>query len=238
MKTISAEQEIFDAILQGIEYCSMHSYQIRYVVNCDDLSIFHFSPASRLLLSKLKLSDIHHLKYDSFLESIAHDDTKWIREINLSALHFLKNIPAEEQRLYTLSYNFHLKGYGHPILVCHRFTPVLPTNEEKLQWWLGSISLSSYDTPGHIRLNKYGSSSYWKYSSEEKKWISKEGIVLSEREIELIALSAQGLKEEQIAEYLHISRSLVKFRKQELFARLKVKCMSKAVLRAMNYRLL
>lgn len=238
MKSSVIEPKTLSMILQGIECCSMHSYQIRYVVDCYDLSILYFSPTSKLLLSRLNLSDIHHLKYDYFLEHLAHNETTWIREANISALHFLEYVPAEEQSLYTLSYHFHLKGYGHPILVCHRFTPILPTNETKLQWWLGSISLSSYDTAGHIHLNKCNSSLYWKYSSEEKEWTRQESLILSERERELIALSAQGLKEKQIAEYLHISQSLVKFRKQELFAHLGVNSMSKAILQAMNHRLL
>ena len=63
-------------------------------------------------------------------------------------------------------------------------------------------------------------------------------IILSNLEKKIILLSAQGVQEQEIAKMLHISTPLLKFRKRELFIRLKVNNISKAILRAINYHLL
>jgi transcriptional regulator, luxR family len=107
-----------------------------------------------------------------------------------------------------------------------------------VHWLLGSFSLSSHNTIGHIRISKSGSSVYWKYSENERKWTEKKGIILSNLEKKIILLSAQGVQEQEIAKMLHISTPLLKFRKRELFIRLKVNNISKTILRAINYHLL
>lgn len=236
--SLAMRQEILDAFFDGIQYSSMHSHQAIYMFDYQSDRALYISPACEILLNKCGALKVFELTYNIFLEQIVCGSTGWIHDANTAAINFFKCLSTEEYRQYILSYNFYLKSYNSSNLVCHRLTPIQLTDTGNVHWLLGSFSLSSHNTIGHIRISKSGSSVYWKYSENERKWTEKKGIILSNLEKKIILLSAQGVQEQEIAKMLHISTPLLKFRKRELFIRLKVNNISKTILRAINYHLL
>lgn len=177
--SFAMRQEILDAFFDGIQYSSMHSHQATYVFDCQVDRILYVSPACEILLNKCGVLKVFELTYNTFLEQIVCGSTGWIHDANTAAINFFKCLSTEEYRQYILSYNFYLKNYSSSNLVCHRITPILLTDTGNVHWLLGSFSLSSHNTIGHIRISKSGSSVYWKYTENARKWTEKKGIILS-----------------------------------------------------------
>lgn len=161
-----------------------------------------------------------------------------LAEINKSGFNFYETLPIKERTSYTISYNFHIGSGKRFMLINHKLTPVLLTKSGKI--WLAAcvVSLSSHNTPGHIKISQKGQTKYWKYNLEKHRWIENEGIVLNDKEKEILLLSAQGYTMNEIANKLFLAVDTIKFYKRRLFEKLDVKNITEALSLATNQKLL
>ena len=159
-------------------------------------------------------------------------------EINKKEFDLFNEIPFSERLDYTISYDFHIIHGRNRRLVNHHLTPMVLTKDGRIWLALCTISMSARSTPGHIIMKKSGSKSYYEYSLDKHKWITKEGITLSERERDVLTLSAQGYTMNDIADKLCKSIDTIKACKRALFSKLGVKNIAEALSYATNYKLL
>ena len=98
--------------------------------------------------------------------------------------------------------------------------------------------MSATNKPGNIIMSKEGGPLYYEYSLNSHKLSTKESIILSETERDILRLSAQGYTMNEISERIYKSIDTVKAYKRSLFSKLGVKNITEAVSHAINYRLL
>ena len=79
---------------------------------------------------------------------------------------------------------------------------------------------------------------FWEYSLEYHKWTKNEGITLSDKEKDILSLSARGYTMNEIADHLCVAIDTVKFHKRRLFEKLNIKNIAEAISFATNYKLL
>lgn len=70
---------------------------------------------------------------------------------------------------------------------------------------------------------------FYEYSMEKHIWTRKQRIILTNREKEIICLSARGFTVQEIADKLFLSELTIKSYKRDLFKKLNVKNISEAI---------
>ena len=169
---------------------------------------------------------------------VPEDELQMLLKINTVGFQFFNRQPKEERHLYSISYDFHIINHGELVLINHKLTPLAMDMNGHM--WLGVcyVSVSNNDRAGNIQIRKAGQSRYWYYEPTLDRWIEKEGVKLTDREKEVLMLSARGLTVDEIANRVHRSKDSIKSRRRAIFDKLGVKCVSEAFAFAINHKLI
>lgn len=226
-----------DLLIKVFDALARTTYQSLYIIDYYRRNFLYVSD-NPLFLCGHTSEEVRELGYMFYLNHVPSGEQNMLTEINKAGFNFFDKIPIEERLNYTISYDFHLKMNKKEILINHKLTPVLLANDGRI--WLAActVSLSAYNSPGHIELRKAGSTEYWIYSLEKHRWIENKGIVLNEKEKDILTLSAQGYTMNEIADKLCLAIDTIKFYKRRLFDKMEVKNITEALSFATNYKLL
>lgn len=230
------EYKCTESLIKVFDSVSKITYPSLYIADYYKNNFLYVS-SNPLFLCNQSAKQVKEAGYRFYSEHIPKKEYEMIMEINRAASHFFSEIPIQEKKNYTLSYDFHLINKNHLMLINHKLTPLVLSKEGKI--WLVAcvVSLSSHTTAGHIELRKTGQSTCWKYSLESHHWIEKECIMLNEKEKNILLLSAQGYTMNEISEQLFLAVDTVKFYKRQLFGKLDVKNITEALSFATNHKL-
>ncbi|MEZ0007562.1 DNA-binding CsgD family transcriptional regulator [Flavobacterium sp. 28YEA47A] len=199
---------IFDSIQKKIEYISNH----------------------RFFLHNLTSDEIIGMGEPLFSTFIKAEDQAIVNQANKAGTAFYATLPESERKSYTLAYNFHLVDENqNTLLVNHRLTPLLLSNEGQIWKTLGMISLATSNLPGNITLTKDGDNTILKYNIETDEWVHYSKIALTEREIQILRFYAQGLTINEIASVLNLSADTIKFHRRNLLQKMEVNNINKAL---------
>ena len=148
---------------------------------------------------------------------------------------YIEHVPENEERDgFFISYDFHIEDGEKRFLINHKMTPFALADDGRLWLSMCVVSLSSHSEPGHIELRKKGAPSYWEYSLDYHRWITKETVKLRPQERQVLILSAQGLTVAQIADTMNRSIDTVKTYKRVMFKRLGTRSITEALTLATN----
>ena len=114
------------------------------------------------------------------------------------------------------------------------FVSVALADDGRLWLSMCVVSLSSHSEPGHIELRKKGAPSYWEYSLEYHRWLTKTTVTLRPQEKQVLILSAQGYTVAQIADKMNRSVDTIKTYKRVMFERLGTRSITEALTLATN----
>ena len=203
-----------------------------YVFDYTKKAVIYVSPKIAQWCN-IRPSDIMANGNDSYLKYINEDDLQMLLTINQAVFKFLKGLPDSESMTYVVSYDFR---YGK-LMVNQHYTPVL-VKDGKVLMAVCIVSLSASKASGNITMDSPKSRYSYEYSLQENKWIKKKKIHLSDREKEIIRLSAQGLTTTQIAELTQKQEATIKSQKRSLFHKLGVHSIAEAIRLTMNNGLL
>lgn len=211
------------------------TYQSVYLIDYNRRGFLYVSD-NPLFLCGYTAEKVKQLGYLFYFKQVPKEDLELLLKINEAGFKFYEKIPSDEKLLYTISYDFHLR---HPhdklVLVNHKLTPV--ALDKNLNIWLSLcvVSLSSQKTVGNIRLRKRNDSIVYEYYKESNVWKKREEVKLTDREKEILYLSAQGCTTNEIANKIFLSVDTIKFHKRQLFEKLEVRNITEAVSCASSY---
>jgi DNA-binding CsgD family transcriptional regulator len=170
---------------------------------------------------------------------VPEEEQGMLVKINRVGFDFLKERPIEDRLKLTFSCDFHILNNGRRTLINHKLTPFTLSGNGNI-WLAGClVSLSSWSEPGHIEVWMKGETiRHWIYSLQNCKWELQDGIILTDREKEILLLSAQGLTMNDIIKGLNIGTDGLKSRKRKLFEKLRVNNIAEAIQVAVNYNLI
>ncbi|MBL7866450.1 MAG: helix-turn-helix transcriptional regulator [Flavobacterium lindanitolerans] len=223
------EQAYVKAYLEIATAFDRLTYKSIYIFDCIQKKIEYISN-HRFFLHNHTPEEIIGMGEKFFHTFIKMEDQPIVSQANKAGFAFYAELPESERKSYTLAYNFHLVDENqNALLVNHRLTPLLITNEGKIWKTLGMISLATNNSPGNITLTKDGDNSILKYDIEADQWIGHSKIVLSEREIQILRFYAQGLTINGIASVLNLSADTIKFHRRNLLQKMEVNNINKAL---------
>lgn len=219
--------------LDAIARVSGHSF---YVIDYHKKGFAYVSPNPLFLCGRTP-GEVLKKGYYFYEEVLPEEDLEMLLEINRMGFGLFRSMPMEKRLDHIISYDFRLiQPNRQHLMVNHKLTPILLTTTGEIWLALCSVSLSTSDEPGNvfIRINN----ELHRYSFAGKRWREAEIVKLSEREKEVLQLSAEGYANDEISEKLFIDINTVKFHKRKLFEKFNVKNITEAITFARNNWLL
>ena len=213
------------------------TYQGIYIIDYYK-RIFLYVSDNPLFLCGMKPDEVKEMGYSFYTKHVPEDEQSFLLEINRTGFQFFNQTPIEDRIKLSISYDFHVQNKSKKVLINHKLTPVLLDKNGNI--WIAAcyISLSSKKEAGNIEAHMDGRPDFWTYSLESHAWKKEENIRLTEREKEIILLSAKGLTMEEIGHKLFVEETTVKFHKNKLFSKLHVKTISEAIAVVTNHKMI
>lgn len=200
---------------------------------------FEYVSENPLFLCGHSVDEVREMGYAFYFKNVVPEDLELLIKVNKVGFDFYDKIPLSDKKLYTISYDFHLKADGNNrILVNQKLTPLFLTDEGAIWKALCIVSLSTAKSPGNIKISKKGFNQELYFDLEDERWKSMDGIKLSEREKEIIRLSIRGFTINDIGNEIFVSPETVKFHRKKLFTKLGVSSMPEAIFYVANNKLI
>lgn len=239
IKAISDEdKEQTSDYLECIKAFARITYKSIYVIDYEKKG-FEYVSDNPLFLCGHTAKEVQELGYAFYFKYVTPNDLDLLLKINNAGFDFYDNIPVEERKNYTISYDFHLKNPNkNEILINQKLTPLFLTNDGKIWKALCIVSLSNEQNCGNVKIYKKGGGVAFLYDLEESYWKKVEEIKLTDREKEVLLYSTRGYKINEIAEAIFVSTDTVKFHRRKIFNKLGVSNIAEAVTYATNNKLI
>jgi len=192
-----------------------------------------------LFLCGYAREEVMAMGYAFYFRQVPEADLSLLALINETGFDFYATIPENERKLYSITYDFHLiHKDGRQLLVNHKLTPLLLTEDGRMWKSMCVVSLAHHQSAGNARIYKEDSRELWALDVERRLWRKQEKPMLTERELEVLRLHAQGFTIEQIAKKLFVAPDTVKYYRRRIFERLEVTNVVEALAQAVHSKLL
>lgn len=214
------------------------SYKSIYVIDYQTQS-FEYVSNNPLFLCGHSAQEVKELGYAFYFKNVKKEDLELLMKINEAGFSFFERIPIEERKLYTISYDFHLVNERNKfVLVNHKLTPIFLNEKGKIWKAMCIVALSPNQSEGNITISKQGSDEYWIFNIPTNSWEKGQKVKLSEREINILELSARGFTINEISEKIFVSTDTVKFHRRKIFDKFNVQSISEALSYAKTNKLI
>jgi len=224
--------------LEAVRAFARLTYESVYVIDYEKMA-FEYVSENTLFLCGYSPAEVLNWGYEFYFKNVPEKDLTLLNLINEAGFDFFAKLPKEEKKLYSISYDFHLINQeGKSMLINHRLTPLFLSKDEKIWKAMCIVSISTHQEAGNIFIYKQGTDDIWELDINEKIWRKSEKPKLSNRELEILRLHAQGLTINQIAEKIFVAPDTVKYYRRRIFERLNVGNMVEALSYAVNSRII
>ncbi|MFD0997871.1 response regulator transcription factor [Ohtaekwangia kribbensis] len=224
--------------LDAVRAFARLTYESVYIINYETMT-FEYVSENPLFLCGYSPDEVMKLGYEFYFKNIPEDDLILLNTINELGFDFFKDLPGEEKIQYSITYDFHLvNGDGKKTLINHKLTPLLLTKDKKMWKAMCIVSISHHKTSGNIYIYKQGSNETWALDLKDKRWHKSEKPRLTNREIEVLRLYAQGLSINEIAAKVSVAPDTVKYYRRQIFDRLNVSTIAEALSYAVNSKIM
>lgn len=208
--------------LEPVKALARLTYQSIYVIDYSDMS-FEYVSDHPLFLSGYTAAEVQAMGYEFYEKQVPPEDLAMLAELNEKGFDFFDRLPEEERNMYSIKYDFHLRHRnGTMMLVNHKLTPLLLTDTGKMWKAMCTVSIAYHKVAGNAVIWKEGADILWRFSPDKQAWQKFPRPLLSEREMEVLRLYAQGLTINEIAARLSVSPDTVKYYRRRIFEALDV----------------
>lgn len=225
-------QLLIDALAQF----SQTTAKSLYVIDFLQEKIVYASKNIKLICG-MSMEEISDMGDDFYRKYIPDENIRNIIELRNESFRFLKIRNAEERSQYRLSYDFIFK-IGEDERLFNQCSVPLLWKEDGLWLLLCAVSPSAGKRVGNGFLRKNGESVFYEYLFGEHKWKKNNVAKITQVEMMVMQLSAQGFTAEQVAEKMCKSVDTIKLYKRQLFKKIGVDSITHALMYNLNYDLL
>lgn len=226
-------------IIEDIDSFSHTTYKSVYVIDYYRQN-FLFVSDNPLFLCGMTPEEVQQMGYNFYINQVTPDDLDLLLEINIAGFRFMKNIPPDDLRNYTISYDFHIINNVSKKrwLINHQITPLRLTDSGKVWLALCAASISSANKSGNIVMTENKSKERWAYNRTSGKWEELPLPELKELELDVLKLSAMGYTMQEIADEVNRSFDSVKVYRKSLLEKLGVENIVEAINLAKTHRII
>ena len=222
-----------EMLKRAIDAMANATYQSIYVIDYFKREFLHVA-SNPLFLGGHTAEQMKAMGYQFYIEHVPEAEQAMLLEINTEGFKKFNSIPIGERIGSFISSDFHIVDGEKSFLINHKMTPFALADNGRLWLSMCVVSLSSHSEPGHIELRKKGAPTYWEYSLDYHRWITRNTVKLRPQERQVLILSAQGLTVAQIADKMNRSVDTIKTYKRVMFERLGTRSITEALTLATN----
>jgi DNA-binding CsgD family transcriptional regulator len=239
IETIAEEDNLqLNDYLEAVKAFARLTYESVYVIDYSKMA-FEYVSENPLFLCGHSSEEVLHMGYDFYFKNVPGNDLELLNVINEAGFDFFERVPNEEKKLYSITYDFHLVNeHRKNILINHKLTPLFLTKSGKMWKAMCIVSVSHHREAGNIVIQKQGSDESWKFGIADKLWQKSLKPKLTEREMEVLRLYAQGLTINQIAEKIFVAPDTVKYYRRKIFETFDVSNIVAALAYAVNNKII
>lgn len=219
------------------EAFSRSTYHSVYIIDYFKYNFLYVSP-NPMFLCGLSPKQMQDLGYRFYLQYVPEEEQPLLLALNKAGFDFYNNIPVNERKDWYISYDFHILNSGRKILVNHKLTPLALTSDGRIWLALCVVSAATHTDAGHIEMRRVGSSDFFEYNMNTRRWNKRQMPVLTDGENLVLTLSIQGYTMSEIADRMCLSPITIKKYRQRIFEKLGVRNISEAIVAATNNKLL
>ncbi|MCM1520889.1 MAG: helix-turn-helix transcriptional regulator [Lachnoclostridium sp.] len=228
---------VINSYIEAAKAFSRCTYQCVYLYDCMEKKMIFISKNIKQICG-LEANEIRLSNMDYLQDYILMTDLYKIKEAIFSGLSFIESLPEDERLDYTICCDFHLKNKHNYRMFRHIITPLCLDERSQIRAIIGTISFSSNNTFGSVKIKKPFEKDYFEFDFNRKRWLKKSEIILTEMEIEVLGLSTQGYTMTDIAKILCRSIDTVKAYKRNLFKKMGVNNITEAIVYVQNHKIL
>ena len=224
--------------LEAVKSFVRLTYESIYVIDYATMG-FEYVSENTLFLCGYTPTEVLAMGYDFYFKNVPETDLLLLNQVNEAGFDFFEKLPHDQKKRYSITYDFHLiNEHGKKVLINHKLTPLFLTNEGKLWKAMCIVSISHHQQSGNIAIHKQGTDEVWKLDVDNKLWHKSLKPKLTEREIEVLQLYAQGLTINQIADKLFVAPDTVKYYRRRIFDVLNVSNIVEALAYVVNNKII
>ena len=224
--------------LDVVKAFSKLTYQSVYVIDYALMRFEYVSP-NPLFLCGYPAEEVLEMGYDFYFKTVNESDLKLLDVVNETGFDFFERLPIHEKKLYSITYDFNLiDRNGKTVLINHKLTPLFLSTSGKLWKAICLVSISRNKAPGNVAIHKQGSDDFWQLDLTHRMWQLSSKPKLTERELEVLRLYAQGLTITQIANKISVSPDTIKYYRRKIFENFKVTNIVEALSYAVDNKLI
>ncbi len=191
---------------------------------------FLYVSSNPLFLCGYPREEVQAMGYEFYFKVVHPDDLKMLVEINEKGFEYFYKQPPDSRSNLFLSYDFRMRHLnGQTVMINHKITPFALACDGDIWLSLSIVNLSTQEKSGNVYVQRFDSVERMEYSFKSGRWKTARAVVLTDREKEVLQLSAQGYTAQSIADKLFVDVSTVKFHKTNVFNKLGVNNTMEAV---------
>jgi len=239
IEKVSHEDKLqLDNYLEAISAFEKLTYQSVYVIDYAEMK-FEYVSGNPLFLCGHTVAEVMEMGYGFYFNNVPEKDLQLLDLINETGFDFFEKVSVSEKKQYSITYDFHLQNKnGKATLINHKLTPLFLNAEGKMWKAVCVVSISANKTAGNAAIHKQGSDQIWQLDLNSKLWKKQVKPQLTERELEVLRLYAQGLTINQIADKIFVSPDTVKYYRRQIFANFGVSNIVEALSYAVNNKVI
>jgi DNA-binding CsgD family transcriptional regulator len=228
-----------DSIIEDIDAFSRLTYKSVYVIDYYKQN-FLFVSDNPLFLCGMSPEEVKEMGYGFYINQVISEDLDLLLDVNRAGFKFSQEIPVNDLRDYTISYDFHIinKISKKRWLINHQITPLRLTDDGKVWLALCVASIPSGSESGNIVVLKNDTKERWLYDKNSKKWNKIEPPELKDIEADVLKLSAMGYTMQEIADEVNRSFDTVKVYRKSLLEKLGVENIIEAINFAKTHKII
>lgn len=226
-----------DEYIRSVEAFSRSSYQSVYIIDYFRQNFLYVS-SNPMFLCGLSPERVKDMGYHFYLDFVPENEHALLLTLNKAGFSFYNDIPVHERKDWYITYDFHILNEGKKILVNHKLTPLALTSDGRIWLALCVVSAATHTDAGHIEMHRVGTSEYFEYNINTRRWNKRQMPSLSDGEKSVLTLSIQGYTMSEIADKICLSPDTVKKYRKRIFEKLDVRNISEAIVAVTNNKLL
>ncbi len=236
---VAAEDQLLPATyLEAVKAFARLTYESVYVIDYATMG-FEYVSDNPLFLCGYTAEAVLQMGYDFYFKNVPPADLELLSIINNAGFDFFEQVPDGEKQQYSISYDFNLVNTdGKHTLINHKLTPLFLTQSGKMWKAMCIVSVSHNQQAGNCVIHKQGTGEYWTLHTTTRHWQKALKPKLTEREMEVLRLYAQGLTINQIAEKIFVAPDTVKYYRRKIFEAFDVNNIVAALAYAVNNKII
>ena len=213
------------------------SYQGVYLLDTDT-NKFVYTSDSPILRCGFSKEEMGLIDWKVLAMKIPDDEESLIEDARNKLELVYKGIPIEIRKKFMIYLNFHVRCEGRKRMVCHKLRMLDFDANGLPHLILALVSPSVHEGDAIFFAGTRSEGYIFVFNNENRAWEPVEPVHLSDDEREMLRLTMQGNTLEQMGSIMCKSIETIKFYRRQVFLKLNVKNIAKAIAYAIHYRLI